>query len=68
MYFLSGLDTAGWETGEFRREMNSVTAAQYLEFLNLAVNICCRTYPDLDLQDEYRAMLALFLHGLAQAK
>ena len=60
----SGFIKEGQESGEFRSDLEATTAAQYLEFLYLASLMRWLNSTEIDLHEEFRTMLDLFLYGL----
>ena len=59
------LISTGQSRGEFRGDIPATTAAHYLEFLYLAALMRWLNGVGLDLHDEFRNMLDLYLRGIA---
>lgn len=60
----AGMIRAGQESGEFRRDLDAATAAQYLEFLHLAAVLRWLNGAADDLHAEFSAMLDFCLRGM----
>lgn len=61
---LAGFIREGQQTGEFRDDLDALTAAHYLEFLYLAALMRWLNGAEADLHREFDTMLALYLHGM----
>ena len=60
----TGLIRQGQESGEFRRDLDTVTAAHYLEFLYVAALLRWLNGAQPDLHAEFHTMLDLYLRGM----
>lgn len=60
----TGFIREGQQTGEFRKNLDALSAAHYLEFLYLAALMRWLNGAETDLHREFDAMLELYLRGM----